>query len=91
MDENEKARLDVCADEFDPEFALQPANSRRVQLPTPNVAPLDNLLKCRYLLPPDDENYLKPPVRCAASCRSARQYHQVVAATLPDLCRGIQV
>jgi len=47
--------LDVTSEEFDAEIALrQPIG--RVKLPF-NIRPLDNISKCRFLLPPKDPNY----------------------------------
>jgi len=51
----EREELDFLSNRFDPQKAL--LSGLQLKLPMPNAAPLDNLHKCRSLLPQDDENF----------------------------------
>jgi hypothetical protein len=48
--------FDMLSERFDPAAALE--SPERIRLPCPQVAALDNLSKCRWMLPRDDPNYL---------------------------------
>jgi hypothetical protein len=48
--------FDMLSERFDPASALE--FPEHVRLPCPQVAALDNLSKCRWMLPRDDPNYL---------------------------------
>ena len=65
-------RFDFCSAAFDPLAALLAAC---VRPPVPGARPLDNLHKCRWLLPeghPDalrDQHAARSKVRSSAACR----------------------
>lgn len=67
-------KLDMTSPHFDPLLALQ--SPHPIPLPCPDAAaapPLDNLSRCRHLLPPDDPEYIPPaPIDPAAAAAARR-------------------
>ena len=53
----EREKLDFLSDQFDAREVLLCTDVKLIQLPVPDAKPLDNLHKCRCLLPVNDENY----------------------------------
>lgn len=62
-------RLDFCGQHFDPMYAISRPDKAKLHLPAPKVRPLDNISKCRVLLPESDPSYLD--VKLVRTARSA--------------------
>jgi hypothetical protein len=71
---NDACRADITSPHFDPLFALTTTDVR-LPVPETEAPPLDNLSRCRHLLPHDDPEYVAlvplDPAAAAAARRGA--------------------
>ena len=84
---------------FDPLYALTHFESAKQYLPRPRVRPLDNISKCRVLLPVSDPNYLHIQLNDkekgaqanerAKKLRETRKREDDIARKAPNSLRGL--
>ena len=72
-----EARIDLLSPHFDAAFTLSlpllPSLPLQVKIPIPHAPLLDNLSRCRHLLPPSHEEYLPPLGPSAEAAAAARR------------------
>ena len=65
-------KRNLCSPHFDAAVALL-HHPQGAIVPVPNALPLDNLSRCRHLLPPTHEDYKPPPQESLAAVAAARK------------------